>query len=471
VPEFVEDYPIDQVHGAPYNPRRLSDEAFERLKQSLTLFGCVKPVLVNRNGTLIAGHQRTKSLTAIGQTTVPAVLMDEEVAAEDEIRFNLLHNSIETTGSHVTVPACDDSVHGWEWLSHDEITVLRRESAAVRSELNRLITQYGAWGSIVADHNGRVILNNDYAVASVDTRKPVLCYRVSVQEADELITWLDGDYGVYDYTQVGVKAYNQHWAQMYRLAGTVRDNKSVLYENHVMPHLKDGHRIVDFGAGGCAYAKRLKQAGWKAHWYEPHMKGAKANALDVAATVSHIRDLQRDVAANGLYDVVVLDSVLNSITSLEFERFVLTAVNSLCAADGTVFIATRHLRSVKTRAGLNKHRTNTYRRSLEFIDDNGFSAAFRFGVWTMQRFHSRESLTAILEEYFGEVEIVGWTSGALEVACRKPLPVDPEVRRQALEMEFNMEYPGGYRHNRHKALVGKLMELCGDRDDAFREDE
>ncbi|MFG2143628.1 hypothetical protein ACGFRG_05430 [Streptomyces sp. NPDC048696] len=357
-------------------------------------------------------------------------------------------------------------MHGWQHLDPADVTVVSRGNATVREEITRLVVRYGEWGSIVADHNGRVILNQDYAVVATDLRKPLLCYRVSVQEADELMQWLEGDYGVYDYTALGIKAYNQHWCQMHRLGGNEsRSNKSAVYEQHVIPELSRGQRIVDFGAGELAYIQSLKMAGWDAHWYEPHVKATgKQNALDVAATVSHIRDLQRDVQANGLYDVVVLDSVLNSVTSLDFEQHVVAACSSLLSKTGTFYTGTRSLDSVTRRAGGSKSRNNRYRRNLEFLDENGFSATFRTGVWTMQRFHTPKSLHNLLSRYFGEVQLVGKSGGSLMAKCRNPLPLPPEQRRLALDTEFNMEYPNGYRHNRHKALMDTLMKECRTRD-------
>ncbi|RGD59477.1 methyltransferase domain-containing protein [Kitasatospora xanthocidica] len=469
MPEFVEAYAIDGLKPAPYNPRRLSEEAFDRLQRSLALFGCVKPVIVNGNGILVAGHQRTKSLKAIGQATAPAILLDGHVSTQDEVQFNLLHNSIETDGSKVKVPASGPDAHGWEWIQPEDVTAVSRSNPAIQAEIRRLVTRYGTWGSVVADSAGRVILNNDYAVVVADLKLPLLCYRLSVQEADELAVWLDGDYGVYDYTQLGIRAYNQHWCQMHRLGGDEGDsNKSTTYEQHVLPALRPGQRVMDFGAGELAYIQRIKAQGWDAHWYEPHVKAAgKQNALDVAATVSHIRDLQRDVPANGLYDVVVLDSVLNSVTSLDFENAVVATCNSLLAKDGTFYTGTRSLGSVERRVSGKKARNNgRYRRSIEFLDENGFTATFRAGVWTMQRFHDPDSLRALMGRYFDEVEIRGNPNGGnIYAVCRKPKALPEGERRAALELEFNMEYPGEYRHNRHRPLVEALMRACKERDD------
>lgn len=58
---------IEELHGADYNPRIISDESFSKLKESLRTFGVCKPVIANSNGILIAGHQRTKAMKEIGR--------------------------------------------------------------------------------------------------------------------------------------------------------------------------------------------------------------------------------------------------------------------------------------------------------------------------------------------------------------------------------------------------------------------
>ncbi|MFI0912524.1 ParB N-terminal domain-containing protein [Streptomyces abikoensis] len=470
MPEFIEAMPLDRLRPADYNPRRLSAEAFGRLQRSLDLFGCVKPVIVNRNGILVAGHQRTKSLKAIGVEHVPAIVLDAEVGLHDEIRFNLLHNSVETDGSTVRVPACSEDEHGWSWLDPENISVRARANAVVQSEIRRLISGYGTWGSVVADHQGRVILNQDYAVVCRDLRKPLLVYRVSVQEADELVQWLEGDYGVYDYSGVEIKAYNQHKCQMHRLSGSEGiSNRSTTYERYVLPFIAKsgkGLRIADFGAGEAAYIRRLRGQGYDAHWYEPHVRtGGTTGSLDVAASVAQIRDLQRDVASKGLYDVVVLDSVLNSVTSLTFEEYVLIACNSLLADGGTFITGTRSLGNLEKKWRAKKKTSQKYRCGLDFLDENNFSATFRGGVWTMQRYHTPETLRETLGRYFHEVEVKGAATGSnIYAICRKPRGLDAGRRLLALETEFNMEYPGGYRHNRHKPLTKALISACETRD-------
>ena len=86
---------ISDLKGAEYNPRYLSDESFQMLRQSIRELGIIKPVIVRiENRTLIAGHQRTKAMTAEGITETPAYVL-KNLNYADEVRFNQLHNACE----------------------------------------------------------------------------------------------------------------------------------------------------------------------------------------------------------------------------------------------------------------------------------------------------------------------------------------------------------------------------------------
>jgi hypothetical protein len=89
-------YPMGDLKPADYNPRRISPTAFGILQDSIRALGVVKPIILNADGTIVAGHQRTKAMTAIGLRSTPAVVLDGKARRADEIRFNLMHNSIET---------------------------------------------------------------------------------------------------------------------------------------------------------------------------------------------------------------------------------------------------------------------------------------------------------------------------------------------------------------------------------------
>lgn len=95
---------------------------------------------------------------------------------------------------------------------------------------------------------------------------------------------------------------------------------------------------------------------------------------------------------------------------------------------------------------------------IEFLDDNNYSISFRKGVFTVQKFHSENSFRKLLEKYFEEIEIEKTTDKKMMFAvCRKPLRVKQEEIQEALNIEFNMEYPNGLFLNVHKKLVENIL--------------
>lgn len=42
--------------------------------------------------------------------------------------------------------------------------------------------------------------------------------------------------------------------------------------------------------------------------------------------------------------------------------------------------------------------------------------------------------------------------------CEKPIRYDIKAYQKVLNVEFNMQYPKGFKHNQHKKLVGNILE-------------
>ena len=95
--DFIENVPINDIQESEYNPRVITPDALVSLQESLRRFGMVKPLIVNdANNVIVAGHQRKKAALSIGMTALPCVRI-RTPNVQDEIHFNLLHNSIETS--------------------------------------------------------------------------------------------------------------------------------------------------------------------------------------------------------------------------------------------------------------------------------------------------------------------------------------------------------------------------------------
>ena len=73
--------PIDDVHPYPNNPRN-NDEAVEYVANSIREFGWQQPIVVDTDGTIIAGHTRLKAAKRLGMETVSVVVADNLTPAQ-----------------------------------------------------------------------------------------------------------------------------------------------------------------------------------------------------------------------------------------------------------------------------------------------------------------------------------------------------------------------------------------------------
>ena len=84
---------IDELKYAPYNPRKISPDEYEKLKKSIEKFGLVEPLVWNkRTKHVVGGNQRLKVLKDLGFTIVNVVEVDLDL--ETEKALNLALNKI-----------------------------------------------------------------------------------------------------------------------------------------------------------------------------------------------------------------------------------------------------------------------------------------------------------------------------------------------------------------------------------------
>ena len=90
-------YPIEQLIFAEYNPRQLTKDQYQGLKDSITRFGLVDPVIVNkhkdRKNIIVGGHQRVKVAKDLGFKDVPCVEVSLTLDKERELNIRLNRNT------------------------------------------------------------------------------------------------------------------------------------------------------------------------------------------------------------------------------------------------------------------------------------------------------------------------------------------------------------------------------------------
>ena len=86
---------LEDLRPAEYNPRkqlRPGDPEYEKIARSIEEFGYVDPLVVNKDGTVIGGHQRLQVLKDFGAETVDVVVLDLD--KDREKALNLALNKI-----------------------------------------------------------------------------------------------------------------------------------------------------------------------------------------------------------------------------------------------------------------------------------------------------------------------------------------------------------------------------------------
>lgn len=83
---------ITELVPASYNPRKKlkpGDPEFEKIKNSILEFGYVDPVIVNRDLTVIGGHQRLSVLKELGHAEIDCVVIDIDKTREKALNLAL----------------------------------------------------------------------------------------------------------------------------------------------------------------------------------------------------------------------------------------------------------------------------------------------------------------------------------------------------------------------------------------------
>ena len=88
---------INSLIFAEYNPRQLTKDQYQNLKDSITRFGLVDPIIVNSNkdrkNIIVGGHQRVKVAKDMDIEYVPVLEVDLTYEKERELNIRLNKNT------------------------------------------------------------------------------------------------------------------------------------------------------------------------------------------------------------------------------------------------------------------------------------------------------------------------------------------------------------------------------------------
>lgn len=83
---------ISKIRPYEKNPRR-NDNAVDAVANSIREFGFKVPIIIDKGGTIIAGHTRYKAAKKLGMETVPAIVADD-LTKEQVKAFRLADNKV-----------------------------------------------------------------------------------------------------------------------------------------------------------------------------------------------------------------------------------------------------------------------------------------------------------------------------------------------------------------------------------------
>jgi len=83
---------IEKLNPAKYNPRldlQPEDKEYQDIKKSIVEFGLVEPLVINKDMTVIGGHQRLKVLKDFNYSTIPCIIVDLDKQKEKMLNIAL----------------------------------------------------------------------------------------------------------------------------------------------------------------------------------------------------------------------------------------------------------------------------------------------------------------------------------------------------------------------------------------------
>jgi ParB family transcriptional regulator, chromosome partitioning protein len=437
------EHPLEPLRGADYNPREISERELEKLRESIRRFGIVKPIIAKSDGLIVAGHQRTKALRAIGITHAPVYVLPKDTTTADEVRFNQIHNGTDVDHPDANAWIREPLKEGWQEVKSLDANWLCG-MAVVRNTISQMIRAFGSWGGCVASLDGEVIHCTQYAMACVKSGYPLLVYGVPVERKEEYREFLGAQYGRFSYRGIERQTFIQTLAQMNRLRNVpgTRVIGSTLYEDIVQPWLKanPGLRGIDFGSGKGDYAAKLRREGHNLYDLELFRRVVGSNVIDKRWINRAITQICATLRKQGRFDYVVCDSVFNSVDSDDAEFAVATMIGALCRPGGQIFYSGR---AAQWQAASLRAKRSRRTGTLAFLDDKRFTAIFRNGHWFFQKFHSRDEAEA-LGKLMG-IESVGTQANSSTWRCwgEKKFEVPWENVERAIHFEFELPWPEG----------------------------
>lgn len=257
---------IDKLIPATYNPRKNlkpSDAEYVKIKNSIEKFGFVSPLVINKDMTVIGGHQRLKVLKEMGIVEVECIIVDLDKTNEKALNIALNkiqgdwdEEKLEALLQELKLEDFDTNLTGFDF---DEVDEILKDVNGSKEDDFDVDSAYEEIEESITKPGDVWILGKHRLMCGDSAQKEDVMRLMNNQDADMLLT--DPPYNV-DYvgkTSEALKIKNDNMSdnQFYEFLKKVFENMYSV--------TKEGASIYVFHADteGLNFRKAFKDAGYK----------------------------------------------------------------------------------------------------------------------------------------------------------------------------------------------------------------
>ncbi len=257
---------IDKLIPATYNPRKNlkpSDAEYVKIKNSIEKFGFVSPLVINKDMTVIGGHQRLKVLKEMGIVEVECIIVDLDKTNEKALNIALNkiqgdwdEEKLEALLQELKLEDFDTNLTGFDF---DEVDEILKDVNGSKEDDFDVDSAYEEIEEPITKPGDVWILGKHRLMCGDSVQKEDVMRLMNNQDADMLLT--DPPYNV-DYvgkTSEALKIKNDNMSdnQFYEFLKKVFENMYSV--------TKEGASIYVFHADteGLNFRKAFKDAGYK----------------------------------------------------------------------------------------------------------------------------------------------------------------------------------------------------------------
>ena len=257
---------INKLIPATYNPRKdlkPDDAEYIKIKNSIVKFGFVSPLVINKDMTVIGGHQRLKVLKDLGITEVECIVVDLDKTNEKALNIALNkiqgdwdEDKLEALLQELKLEEFDMNLTGFDF---DEVDEILNDINGTKEDNFDVDSAYEEIEEPITKPGDVWILGNNRLMCGDSTHKDDIMRLMNNQDADMLLT--DPPYNV-DYVcktadALKIKNDNMDDNQFYEFLKKVFENMYIV--------TKEGASIYVFHADteGINFRKAFKDVGFK----------------------------------------------------------------------------------------------------------------------------------------------------------------------------------------------------------------